>query len=98
MFQESMSGLMVWSRLSVCQRYENRVKKKNRNRLRKNGVPSVKENDPIVTNFIRPYLHQFSINSHCLNGYGKPLKRPFDRYQSRFEAIDNGRDIRQINW
>jgi len=33
-----------------------------------------------VTNFIRPYLHQFSIDSHGLNGYGKPLKRPFDRY------------------
>ena len=51
-----------------------------------------------VTNFIWPYLHQFFINSHGLNGYGKPSKRPFDRYQSRFEAINNGRDIRQINW
>ena len=51
-----------------------------------------------VTNFIRPYLHQFSIDSHGLNGYGKPLKRPFDRYQSRLEAISNDRDIRQINW
>ena len=51
-----------------------------------------------VTNFIRPYLHQFSIDSHGLNGYGKPLKRPFDRYKSRLEAISNGRDIRQINW
>ena len=51
-----------------------------------------------VTNFIRPYLHQFSIDSHSLNGYGNPLKRPFDRYQSRLEAINNGRDIRQINW
>ena len=51
-----------------------------------------------VTNFIRPYLHQFSIDSHGLNGYGKPLKRPFDRYQSLLEAISNGRDIRQINW
>ena len=50
-----------------------------------------------VTNFIRPYLHQFSIDSHGLNGYGKPLKRPFDRYQSRLKAINNGRDIRQIN-
>ena len=50
-----------------------------------------------VTNFIRPYLHQFSIDSHGLNSYGKPLKRPFDRYQSRLEAINNGRDIRQIN-
>jgi len=39
--------LMAWSRLSVRQRYENRLKKKNRNRLRKNGVPSVKKNDPI---------------------------------------------------
>ena len=53
---------------------------------------------PPVTNFIWPYLHQFSIDSHGLNGYGKPLKRPFDRYQSRLEAISNGRDIRQINW
>jgi len=33
-----------------------------------------------ITNFIRPYLHQFFIDSHGLNGYGKPLKRPFDRY------------------
>ena len=51
-----------------------------------------------VTNFIQPYLHQFSIDSHGLNGYGKPLKRPFDRYQSRLKAINDGRDIRQINW
>jgi len=34
----------------------------------------------LVTNFIQPYLHQFFIDSHSLNGYGKPLKRPFDRY------------------
>jgi len=51
-----------------------------------------------VTNFIWPYLHQFSINSYGLNGYGKPLKRSFDQYQSRLEVISNGRDIRQINW
>jgi len=51
-----------------------------------------------VTNFIRPYFHQFSIDSHGLNGYGKPLKRPFYQYQSCLEAISNGRDIRQINW
>ena len=52
----------------------------------------------IVTNFIWPYLHQFFDNSHGLNGYGKPLKRPFDQYQSRLKAISIGRDIRQINW
>ena len=51
-----------------------------------------------ITNFIWPYLHQFFIDSHDLNGYGKPLKRPFDRYQSRLEEINNGQDIRQINW
>jgi len=51
-----------------------------------------------VTNFIRPYLHQFFNDSHGLNGYGKPLKRPFDRYQSLLEVISIGRDIRQINW
>ena len=31
-----------------------------------------------VTNFIWPYLHQFFDDSHGLNGYGKPLKRPFN--------------------
>ena len=51
-----------------------------------------------VTNFIWPYLHQFFDYSHGLNGYGKPLKRPFDQYQSHLEAISIGWDIRQINW
>ena len=31
-----------------------------------------------VTNFIWPYLHQFFNDSHSLNGYRKPLKRPFN--------------------
>ena len=44
------------------------------------------------------YLYQFFDNSHGLNGTKKPLKRPFNWYQSRLEAINNGRDIRQINW
>jgi len=60
--------------------------------------PSLKKARVHVTNFIQLYLHQFSIDSHGLNGYGKPLKRPFDWYQSCLEAINNGRDIRQINW
>jgi len=51
-----------------------------------------------VTNFIRPYLHQFFDDSHVLKASSKPLKRPFDQYQSRLEAINIGRDIRQINW
>ena len=51
-----------------------------------------------VTNFIWPYLHQFFNDSHSLNSYRKPLKRPFNRYQSCLEAISDGRDIRQINW
>ena len=51
-----------------------------------------------VTNFIRLYLHQFFGNSHGLNGYRKPLKRPFDQCQSRLEAINISQDIRQINW
>jgi len=51
-----------------------------------------------VTNFIRPYLHQFFDDSHGLNGYRKPMKRPFDRYQSHLKVISIGRDIRQINW
>jgi len=52
----------------------------------------------VVTNFIRPYIYQFFDDSHGLKASLKPLKRPFDRYQSRPEAINNGRDIRQINW
>ena len=51
-----------------------------------------------VTNFIRSYLHQFFDDSHGLKASLKPLKRPFDRCQSRLEAINNGRDIKQINW
>ena len=53
---------------------------------------------PSVTNFIRSYLHQFFDNSHGLKASLKPLRRPFDRCQSRLEAINNGRDIKQINW
>jgi len=52
----------------------------------------------LVTNFIWSYLHQFFDDSHGLKTSLKPLKRPFDRYQSRLKAINNGRDIRQINW
>jgi len=31
-----------------------------------------------VTNFIWPYLHQFSKDSHGLNSIQKPSKQPFD--------------------
>jgi len=51
-----------------------------------------------VTNFIQSYLHQFFDDSHSLKTSLKPLKRPFDRYKSHFKAINNGRDIKQINW
>jgi len=51
-----------------------------------------------VTNFIWPYLHQFFDDSHGLKASLKPLRRPFDKYQSHHKAINNGRDIRQINW
>jgi len=50
-----------------------------------------------VTNFIQLYLYQFFNDSHGLNGTQKPLKRPFNQYQSCLEAINNGWDIRQIN-
>ena len=32
----------------------------------------------VVTNFIRPYLHQFFDDSHGLKASLKPFKRPFD--------------------
>ena len=51
-----------------------------------------------VTNFIRSYLHHFFDDSHGLKASLKPLRRPFDRCQSHLEAINNGRDIKQINW
>ena len=51
-----------------------------------------------VTNFIRPYLHQFFKDFHSLNSYGKPLKRTFNQCQSHLKAINIGWDIRQINW
>jgi len=52
----------------------------------------------LVTNFIQSYLHHFFDDSHGLKASLKPLKRPFDRCQSRLEAINIGRDIKQINW
>ena len=51
-----------------------------------------------ITNFIWSYLHQFFDDSHGLKTSLKPLRRPFNRYQSCLEEINNGRDIRQINW
>ena len=53
---------------------------------------------PTITNFIQSYLHQFFDDSHGLKGYGKPSKIPFDWCQSRLKTINNGRDIKQINW
>jgi len=50
-----------------------------------------------VTNFIWSYLHQFFNDSHGLKASLKPLRRPFNWYQSHLEAINIGRDIRQIN-
>ena len=53
---------------------------------------------PLVTNFIKSYLHHFFDDSHGLKASLKPLRRPFNRCQSRLEAINNGQDIKQINW
>jgi len=86
-------GLTSKEKTKMVVKYVDKETKKFWKRLEGYGDDYV-----IVTNFIWPYLHQISIYSHGLNGYGKPLKRPFDRYQSRLEAISNGRDIRQINW
>jgi len=47
-----------------------------------------------ITNFIWPYLHQFFDDSHSLNSYEKPLKRPFNQYQSHLKVISIGQDIR----
>jgi len=47
-----------------------------------------------VINFIQPYLHQFFDNSHSLNSYGKPSKRPFYWCQLCLEAISIGQDIK----
>jgi len=51
-----------------------------------------------VTNFIWSYLHQFFDDYHGFKTSLKPLKRPLNQCQSRLEVINNGRDIRQINW
>jgi len=50
-----------------------------------------------VINFIWTYLYQFLNDCHCLNGSGKPLKRPFDQYQLHLKEINIGWDIRQIS-
>ena len=45
---------------------------------------------PAVTNFIWSYLHQFFDDSHGLKASLKPLRRPFNRYQSHLKVINNG--------
>jgi len=42
-----------------------------------------------VTNFIQSYLYQIFDDSHGLKASLKPLKKPFNRCQSRLEAINN---------
>jgi len=67
-------------------------------------VPAIKfahmknDRNEANTNFIWSYLHQFFNDSHGLKASLKPLRRPFDRYQSCLKAINNGQDIKQINW
>jgi len=79
--------------LSTMREWQERVVRLDRNQRQSRA----KERMLGVTNFIWPYLHQFFIYSHSLNGYKKPLKRPFDEYQSQLKEINNGQDIRQIN-
>jgi len=76
-------------------------KRKNKKKYINNNLailPSYNKQSINVTKFIWPYLYQFFNNSHGLNSYGKPSKRPFDQCQSCLETINIGRDIRQINW
>jgi len=51
-----------------------------------------------VTNFIQSYLYQFFDDSHGLKASLKPLRRTSDQCQSRLEEINNGQDIKQVNW
>jgi len=90
MFQESMSGLMVWSHLSVCQRYENRLKKKNRNRLRKNRMPSVKENNPIPKekHCLEPLKDKTKVDKIAKNECNRAYKS--SSMQVRNDAIQGG--------
>jgi len=74
------------------------ISKLHENEYKRNTNPMTQTTNIPVTNFIQPYLYQFFDDSHNLNGYGKPLKRPFYQYQSRLKAISIGQDIRQINW
>jgi len=63
--------------------------------LNEQTIMSQKSN--YVTNFIWPYLHQLFDDSHGLNGYRKPSKRPLNQFQSHLKAISIGQDIKQIN-
>ena len=60
------------------------------------------EKKPLQIHLSQTSFNHISTNSltilTVLMSYGKPLKRLFDRYQSHFEAISIGQDIRQINW
>jgi len=59
-------------------------------RIKPTALCSAIDKENSVTNFIWSYLCQFFDDSHGLKTSLKPLKRPFDRCQSRLEAINNG--------
>jgi len=76
-----------WISISKCRKilispYSSKIEKESSYDQVTKHLPlsTPKEKRDIVTNFIWPYLHQFFNDSHSLNGYGKSLKRPFDRY------------------
>jgi len=89
-------GKKELERIPVQNAWDHAIELKERFIPKKEKVYSLSRKD--VKNFIWPYLHQFFNNFHGFNGTRKPLKRPFDRYQSCLEAISDSQDIRQINW
>jgi len=64
----------VYSKVQYLERKREFKECKRSNQRIREGI-SVKY---VVTNFIQLYLHQFFDDSHGLNSYEKPLKRPFN--------------------
>jgi len=77
---------------------EDKERKSNMHGQATRSAARVEEKLSSVINFIWSYLYQFFDDSHGLKASLKPLKRPFNLCQSCLEVINNGQDIKQINW
>ena len=90
MSQLALARLLLKEKKRKGKQYS-KLKGKKKKKKRNNDLAILPSHNNLgVTNFIQSYLHQIFDYFHGLKASLKPLRRPFDRCQSRLEAINIG--------